>query len=559
MLRFLAVVLGAFVLAASALAEGADDQFIVVYNLIQQADKTPDRVGAHRLYTEALGGLKRIQRGYPTWNERVINYRLHYCADKLAALLDVADAASAKPDPTKPAPAATEPPGEVLTQLNDLNERIRSLAADKQSLEARLREALTAQPAPIDPRELHAAVEKITALQTTNRVLLAKLETQEGERKNLVDKVVAEEAQKALAETRRQLNEQKQSAARLEQERADVEGRLRKVQDDTIKPLKLENQTLKDQVTELKSDTEKGRQVAELSARLTKVQSGLEESKRSNERLVAEKGALEKQVEDLKTRQAEEGIVKIAKLETELAVARADADRNVLRADELTATLLKEKQTRVQVEKENQTLEQRVSQLTARSSADTEALKLLETALAAEKSERSTLEARLRAAEARAAAATPPAKPGDPVVPPTSEQELQAKAARAEVARLQELLRGSSRRETEMQSALVQESTLRARLQRDKEELERQLADANTALRAHVAVNAPKAVAVAAPGSAPSLAKLEGKVVQLEKERDELKQKLARLSVQATRRIAELRGLPMMTPRDRAVEFRSQR
>ncbi|KAB2671514.1 MAG: hypothetical protein DVB31_04630 [Verrucomicrobia bacterium] len=556
MFRFLAVVLGAIVLAAAARADGPDDQFIVVYNLIQQGDKAADRLASYRLYAEALDGLRRIQKGYPAWNERVINYRLRYCADKLAALQDVAVAAVRKPDAAQPAAGSGEPPGEVLAQLTELNGQIRALASDKRVLEAKLREALTAQPAPIDPRELHAAVDKIAALQSTNRVLLTKLESQEGERKNLVDKVVAEEAQKALAETRRQLGEQKQAAARLEQERAEVEGRLRRLQTESLQPLKLENQTLKDQVAELRSDTEKGRQVADLSARLTKVQSGLEGMKRANERLAVEKGALEKQLEDLRTRQAEEGIVKISRLETELAVARADAERNVLRADQLTTSLAKEKQEHARAEQEAQTLEQRVSQLAARSAADSEALKTLETTLAAEKSERANVEARLKAAEARAqaVAATAPS-PALPAASPTTEQELQATAARAEVARLQESLRLSARRETEMQSALAQESALRARLEREKGGLQRQLAEANATIRARVAT--PREVAAA--GTTPPMAKLEGKVLQLEKERDELKQRLSRLSVQATHRLAEIRLLPAITPRDRAVEFRLQR
>ena len=144
MFRFLAVVLGAIVLAAAARADGPDDQFIVVYNLIQQGDKAADRLASYRLYAEAQDGLRRIQKGYPVWNERVINYRLRYCADKLAALQDVAVAAVRKPDAAQPAAGSGEPPGEVLAQLTELNGQIRALASDKRVLEAKLREALFA-------------------------------------------------------------------------------------------------------------------------------------------------------------------------------------------------------------------------------------------------------------------------------------------------------------------------------------------------------------------------------------------------------------------------------
>jgi chromosome segregation ATPase len=555
--RFVPLLCAAWLLTAFGLlhAEGPDDQFITAYNLIQQADKAPDRVQSYRLYTAAQQGLRRLQQGHPAWNERVINYRLRYCAEKLGALQDVAEAANRKADPDAPAsPVPTEPQGEVLTQLNDLNAQIRQLATDKRLLEARLREALTAQPAPIDPRDLQAAVEKITALQTTNRTLVSKLEAQESERKNLVDKVVAEEAQRALGETRRQLAEQKAAAARLEQERLEVETRMKRIQEDTLKPLRLENQTLKQQVGELKSDTEKGRQVAELAARLTKVQSGLDELKQTNERLVLEKGALEKQVEDLKARVSEDGILKLAKLETELAVAKAEAERITLKADELSTTLAKEKEARQQSDEARATLNQRVSQLAAQTAADAEALKVLQASLTEEKSERSNLEAQLKAAETRLKTASAARKDPAAEVPPEEEERI--RAGHAEVTRLQDLLRQSTRRETELQSALAQESSLRARFQREKGDLERQLADAQSALRARAGAEGG-----AVNGGAPSpvLARLEGQVAALEQERETLRKQLAGLTQKASWRLAELRTLRPVTPRDSAAAFRLSR
>lgn len=539
-------------LAWMACAQGPDDQFIVAYNLIQQADQSRDVRAAARLYEEAQVQLRRIQRGYPTWNERVINYRIRYCGEKLAGLQE---ALAKAPAPTN-APAATPgtatqvlpapdaPSGEVLTQFNDLNDRIRRLASEKQLLEAKLREALSAQPAPIDPRELQAAVERISALQSTNKALLTKLEAQEADRRNLVDKVVAEEANRALTETRRQLDEQKQAAARLQKERNEVESKLQKIQEESLRPLKLENQTLKAQVNDLKSDTERGKQVADLSARLTRVQTDLDDLRKRNETLTAEKGALEKQVEDLKARQTEEGIVRIAKLETELAVARADAERSTLQAATLADSLEKEKLTRTALESENKTLEQRVSQLAARSAADAEALKTLQTALAAERSDRTEAEAQLKAAEARLKSLAN----ADPAAPPVADADARIAAARAEVTRLQDSLRQSSLREAELQTALTQESTLRTRLQQEKLDLEKRLAEATTALKSKPTVD---------PAATRSL---EARLARLEKERDELQKKLSQLSLQArTRLVATRLSYPAVTPRDRALEFRLNR
>ncbi len=543
-----ALCLGAYLTCAQG---GPDDQFIVAYNLIQQAEQSRDARVASHLFEQAHSQLLKIQRSYPSWNERVINYRLRFCSEKLANLREAA-AKSPVPQPSTNNPAGTvapvipapeAPSGEVLTQFNELNDRIRRLATEKQTLEAKLREALSAQPAPIDPRELQAAVEKISALQSTNKTLLTKLETQEADRRNLVDKVVAEEANRALAETRRQLDEQKAAAARLQKERTEVELKLQNIQEDILKPLRFENQTLKTQVVDLRSDVDRGRQVADLSARLTKVQVDLDDLRKRNESLVTEKSALEKQVEDLKARQSEEGIVRIAKLETELAVARADAQRSSLVAEDLVLALSKEKEARTELESENKTLEQRVSQLAARSAADAEALKTLQTALAAERADRTEAEAQLKAAEVRLKSL---ATPTDPTAPVPADAEALVAAARTEVARLQDSLRQSSQREAELQTALSQESTFRARLQQEKSELERRLAEATTALK-----NRPTA-----PPDPTATRALENRLVKLERERDELQKKLAKLSDQARTRLVSTRSGPATTPRDRAVEFR---
>lgn len=537
-------------------ALGPDDQFIVAYNLIQQADKTRDAREASLLYTEAEKTLRALQRASPSWNDRVVTYRIRYCAEKLEGLKD---AASTVPRPTadRPtnAPAAgpgsravlpvpDAPSSEVLEQFNSLNSRIQQLSSEKQSLEAKLREALAAQPAPVDPRELQDAVDRIASLQSTNKTLVARLEAQERERRNLVDKVVAEEANKALAEARRQLDEQRKSADRIAKERAEIEARLARLQDDTVRPLKLENQTLKQQVTDLRSDTEKGKQVAELSGKLTRLGADLADLRSRNDRLASEKAALEKQVEELRARQAEEGIVRIAKLQSDLAVARADADRNLLKADTLVQELDKERRARGGLESENKSLAERVSALTARTAADAEALDTLKAALAAEKSERAQATAALRAAEERVKAATAEAGPG---AAPSPESLAQVAAARAEVARLQETLKISAARETELQSALAQESALRKRLEKERTALEQRLADAAATLKAR-------------PRADPNATQaLESKVRALEKERTELKERLASLTQQARTRLMGLKGMPPTTPRERAAEFRLSR
>jgi len=289
--RFLASVgLGLCLGAARLSADGADDAFIRVYNLIQQADahrETGQTSAARDAYVEAKTGLEVLRRNHPTWNERVVGYRLRYVAERLEALQKVPGPPSAKPAAaaTPPAPGTPKmaerlaPDGEVVAQFQQLNLEIDRLAGDKKLLEARLREALSAQPAPVDPKEFQSALERITALQSTNKALIASLERQQAERRTLVDKVVADEARAALDEANKSLLEQKVAAARIDRQRQEIEAKLKELQSGTLQALQNENSRLKEQVGELKNDTERGKQVADLAAKLGQLRIDLDETR----------------------------------------------------------------------------------------------------------------------------------------------------------------------------------------------------------------------------------------------------------------------------------------
>ncbi len=550
-----------------ARAEGPDDRFIEVYNLIQRADQSPDRRAARQLYEDAQERLRVMQRDYPAWNERVISYRLRYTADKLSAL------ANAAPEPAPAVTVATPPPtalagsGEVITQFNELSQQIRLLQTDKKLLEAKLREALSAQPAPVDPREFQAAIERIATLQQTNKTLIANLQQQLAERSNLVDKVVVEETQKALADANRALASQREKAEQLDRERTAAAAELKRLQDETVKPLKLENTTLKQQVTGLKSDTDKGRQVADLTAQLTRLEAGLQELQQKNTTLAADKASLEKQLEDLHAKSAEEGIVKIAQLESQLAVAQSDAARQGARVEEISARLTQEKQARTTLQTENQSLAKRVADLTASSASDATVMKQLQDALAAEKSERTQAEAELKAAEQKLAslqaAVVAPRAPGAAAADATAEsigaallRDTQVKGLQAEVQKLRDAVKSSTQRETELTSALSQESALRHRLEKEKVEIEKRLAAANVELAANRVEKSRILAPVAAlSAGGMSATELELQVRQLENERENLRKQLAGLAQRSPLAQATARNRRAVSPRDRAAEF----
>ena len=546
---------------SGAVHAGADDDFIAIYNLIQQADSFRDSgqvATAREAYSNALKRLHDLQRSYPTWNERVINYRLRYVSDKLSAL---PEAAAPTPAPALiPAAVAVAvatggtvntnnlaPAGEVIEQFNALNAEIGRLNSDKKLLEAKLREALTAQPAPVDPKEFQQAVERITALQSTNKLLLADLERQQSERKNLVEWVVADEARAALNEANRQILAQKMATSSLQKERSELEAQLKKLRDGELKELKNENTTLKSQVTELRSDTERGRQVADLTAKLGRLQARLEETTKTNEQLLADKGRLEKQLDEFKSRQTEESILRLNKLQTDLAVARADAGRNAARAEEIATQLTREKAVRIGLEQDNQSLTNRVAALTSQ----LDAAKVLETTLATERAERAEVEAQLKAAE-RQLAAVASAKPredgGKSEASPNAAAAAQLKVVEAEVTRLRESLRDSRTREAEIRTLLSEAETQRTRALQERAELGRRLAQAE-----QQAAASPRAQ------DARAIQSLEQRVRALERQRDELSRRLTQASQRVTAQQVAARRMRSNSPRERALEFRESR
>jgi hypothetical protein len=543
-------------------ADGADDAFIRIYNLIQQADanrETGQWSSARDAYTEAKSGLEVLRRNYPTWNERVVAYRIRYVTERLETLKTKPEAsekpatapATGAPVSSNAAPAtALAPNGEVVAQFEQLNLQIQRLSSDKELLEAKLREALSAQPAPVDPREFQSAIERITALQTTNKVLLASLEQQQTERRNLVDKVVADEARAALDEANKNLLEQKVAAGRIEKQKQEIEAKLKDLQAGPLQTLQKENSTLKQQVTELKSDTERGKQVADLAAKLTQIQIDLDESKKRNSALTSEKAGLERQLAELQARTSEESLAKIRQLENSLALAKANADRNLAQAELIAGTLAKEKQTRTDLELSNQALKTKVNDLTRGAEQRADAVKTLETALAAEKAEREVVRAELAATERKLAAAT--AASTNTAAVDASVRSTELATLRTEVWKIRASLKEGASREAELRTALSTEREFRERLAREKTALEKRL---TMALKAGPTPEAP----AAAKDTSKALAKMETRVRKLEEERDALQQRLQKLTQTTQTRLATGATWRAVTAREQIEEFHRRR
>ncbi len=108
-MKWFSVVVALLLILPGARAEGPDDQYVRIYNLIQEADKLnglDQPREALPKYLEAQTLLQRFQKGYPDWNSNVISFRLNYVAAKIGAM-----------PASVPAPTATTPavPGATPT------------------------------------------------------------------------------------------------------------------------------------------------------------------------------------------------------------------------------------------------------------------------------------------------------------------------------------------------------------------------------------------------------------------------------------------------------------
>jgi len=159
----------------------ADDQYIIIYSLVQRPIRWPVPArseAALTQYTECAAELAKFQKAYPDWNPRIINFRLSYVAGKNrraeGAAARTKAAAQPLPCPGRLSRTRLPPPG----RARDGGRFARTgagLQAANTTLQAKLKEALAAQPATADSRELEKAQEKISSLMKENDLLKVSL------------------------------------------------------------------------------------------------------------------------------------------------------------------------------------------------------------------------------------------------------------------------------------------------------------------------------------------------------------------------------------------------
>lgn len=156
-----------------------DDQYVAIYGQMEQADslqKTGQPRQALAAYVGAQAELHKFQKIYPDWDQKIVSYRLNYLADKIAGLAAQFPPLTNAPPQMGPAVADTNTPASVAdiqSQLDGLRAQVQGLRSDNVTLEAKLKEALAAQPAAIDTGELAKAQAQIRSLMKEKDLLKA--------------------------------------------------------------------------------------------------------------------------------------------------------------------------------------------------------------------------------------------------------------------------------------------------------------------------------------------------------------------------------------------------
>jgi len=305
-------------------AQSSEEQYVRIYNLIQQADALNGNgqfTQALPKYLEAQSALQRIQKFNPTWNPKVVSYRLSYIAERIeagpgktataplpkapptqaASVSSPTAAAPSRPEPQS-VPAATSTPA-----VAELQNTVARLQADKAILEAKLKEALATQPTAADPRELAKAQERIQSLLKENALLRTTLDTEKDKPATVADPKEIDQLKNSLAEANKKLTDQSARANVLLADQQEMQKRL----DAAVAQSSTEKTALQERINQLTA------------------------SAAAADALRAENAILKQQVAQSKTSLPNADETKRLATEAEARLAALQSDAQVLRLEKL--------------------------------------------------------------------------------------------------------------------------------------------------------------------------------------------------------------------------------
>ena len=284
-------------------SQGLDDEYVQIFRTIQEADGLRGSAPAQALakYMEAQTALDRLHKGSPDWNSRIVNYRLGYVADQIAALSKdhgqpAAEATSTNSAAAQAPGATANPAAEWQARAAALEQQLAGLQSDNALLQAKLKEALAVRPAAVDPAEMAKLQERLKALERENELLKASREKASTE---AVDAKSLEEARRSAAEASRKASEQAALVAQLTLQKEALEAKLKQLaQQPATSPVPAATAATTAQVKELeteRNDLQRRLEIAtkELAARKSKRKGGASVSQDLESELVAARARLE--------------------------------------------------------------------------------------------------------------------------------------------------------------------------------------------------------------------------------------------------------------------------
>jgi Tfp pilus assembly protein PilF len=297
------------VLPRAGAQQEADDQYIGIYGLMQQADSMSNSGNlrdALAQYVEVQGELQKFQKIFPDWNPKIVNFRLNYLAEKIADVTAQIPATNALPQIVAPqaAPPLEKGPSISAAELEALRGQLQQLQADNATLDAKLKEALAAQPTAIDSRELDSAREQIRSLMKENDLLKVSLaQGRIGTVANLNTNAPVQTQQPSSAEMDEKLAEETALADKLVLENQSLQARVKSLlaNPDSLEALREENELLKKQVAELKSAITNSPEMAQLKSDLEQARLQIVTLQSNVDVASLEKAALEQRIQQLQS------------------------------------------------------------------------------------------------------------------------------------------------------------------------------------------------------------------------------------------------------------------
>lgn len=291
------IVLAGFLCAARA-QQDADEKYIAIYGVVQQAENladTGDPKQALDGLVDARVQLQQFQKIYPDWNPGIVGYRLDDLGKKIAAIqtrMAAENAAIAAATTNSMSAAQAE---KLTAEESNLRTQLQTAQTENETLQAKLKEALASQPAAVDAGELARAQEQIRSLMKENDLL----KSTQGEDHD-TNGILGLRLQ--LTDALNKYNTEHFRAESLVEDNAALRRDLSRVgnQDSgAVDLLRSENDRLKAQLVSLQAAQTGASAAAELAAKLRMANAQINSLQTTVTIVTLEKGALENRVKEL--------------------------------------------------------------------------------------------------------------------------------------------------------------------------------------------------------------------------------------------------------------------